>query len=262
MNFSWMLVLWLILMFLTGCQDRDLLPPSKPAADDSLVQPLLPGKESSEWRSRFQEPEQSLEQWQEGAHRSWGKEGTRLVVLLPHRNTSSSPDFAYSQALSEGMNRFLGRSVDLLSPSRHRSDSAWRPWRGEGRGQWEVPALFPLLQPLCPADSLTCLALVEEDLFTPGLTWILGMSPYQKGIGVLSLHRISPPGGAESVARRRILLLSLHETLHQLGITHCQTSSCIMNGMASVADCDRTPIHLCPVDAEKMRQALHPTQEK
>ena len=43
------------------------------------------------------------------------------------------------------------------------------------------------------------------------------------------------------------------ESGHVLGLKHCVFYMCVMNGVNSLAESDRTPLHLCPVCLGKLR---------
>lgn len=41
-----------------------------------------------------------------------------------------------------------------------------------------------------------------------------------------------------------------------LGLLHCIYFNCLMNGSNHLAESDRRPLHLCPVDLRKLQWAL------
>jgi len=41
-----------------------------------------------------------------------------------------------------------------------------------------------------------------------------------------------------------------------LGVKHCVFFNCLMNGSNSLAESDRRPLHLCPVDLRKLQWSI------
>ncbi|KAI9809563.1 MAG: hypothetical protein M1827_006798 [Pycnora praestabilis] len=74
-----------------------------------------------------------------------------------------------------------------------------------------------------------------------------------------SLDPLSPNDRAirlSSVWLARICRTASHELGHCFGIDHCVYYACVMQGSASLAEDDRQPPYLCPVDEAKLLRAL------
>ena len=56
---------------------------------------------------------------------------------------------------------------------------------------------------------------------------------------------------------RRCLHVVAHELGHLFGINHCVYYSCTMNGANSLAETDRQPLRLCPIDLKKLDAAVN-----
>jgi archaemetzincin len=53
--------------------------------------------------------------------------------------------------------------------------------------------------------------------------------------------------------RKRCCRVIAHEIGHMAGIGHCIYLRCLMNGSSSLAESDRRPLHLCPIDLRKLQ---------
>jgi archaemetzincin len=53
--------------------------------------------------------------------------------------------------------------------------------------------------------------------------------------------------------RKRCCRVIAHEIGHMAGIGHCIYFRCLMNGSSSLAESDRRPLHLCPIDLRKLQ---------
>jgi archaemetzincin len=78
-------------------------------------------------------------------------------------------------------------------------------------------------------------------------------------VGVVSVARYGPPfcedapGLHPGEMRKRCCRVIAHEIGHMAGIAHCIYFRCLMNGSSSLAESDRRPLHLCPIDLRKLQ---------
>ena len=101
-----------------------------------------------------------------------------------------------------------------------------------------------------PDDALAYLGLTYFDLW-PGRDWnfVFGQATLRDRVGVWSLNRFGDPYKSDvefNKVLKRALRTASHETGHILGIHHCTTYSCNMNGSNSLQEADRRPLYLCP----------------
>jgi archaemetzincin len=62
------------------------------------------------------------------------------------------------------------------------------------------------------------------------------------------------------VMLRRACRLFVHEALHLLQFKHCIYHPCCMNGSGHLAEDDRQPLTLCPVDTRKLCEVMRPVR--
>jgi hypothetical protein len=106
-----------------------------------------------------------------------------------------------------------------------------------------------------PEEALICLAVTAWDLCSddrPGGPWgsVFGKAIYGHA-GVWSLRYLGDPrDGDKAFGRclRRSCAVATHESLHVLGLDHCEGVPCNMRGSA----CLSGPLHLCPPCLRKL----------
>lgn len=94
-----------------------------------------------------------------------------------------------------------------------------------------IRILEKLLNSGISEDTLR-LGITTADLFLPVFTHVFGTAQLNGQAAVASLHRLRPEFIGEpanpTLLRRRILVESIHETGHLLGLVHCHVSWCAM----------------------------------
>jgi archaemetzincin len=124
--------------------------------------------------------------------------------------------------------------------------------------------LDQVLAPRLPQDALALLGVTMADLFPdPSWNYVFGQARFTERIGVYSLLRYTPefheqPDSPEAQALllRRSLKVVAHETGHMVSMAHCPFYECLMNGVNSLPELDRSPIWLCPVCLRKLQWNL------
>ncbi len=115
-----------------------------------------------------------------------------------------------------------------------------------------------------PADALCVMGVTLRDLYPHAVVnFAFGEASEQRRVGVFSMARFGPPYCDQSrqavreVLTRRCCRVVAHEICHIIGIQHCIYYRCLMNGSADMAESDRRPLHICPVDLRKLHWAIH-----
>lgn len=116
--------------------------------------------------------------------------------------------------------------------------------------------LNEVLLPSRPKDALAYICFTSSDLY-PDEKWnfVFGQASLRDRTGVWSIYRTGDPAESENSLRqclRRTLHTASHETGHILTIQHCTAFACNMNGVNSLPEADRRPLHLCPVCLRKV----------
>ena len=111
-----------------------------------------------------------------------------------------------------------------------------------------------------PADAFCVLGITAHDLFPhPIVSFAFGEASAACRVGVISVARYGPPfcenapGLHPGEMRKRCCRVIAHEIGHMAGISHCIYFRCLMNGSSSLAESDRRPLHLCPIDLRKLQ---------
>ena len=126
-----------------------------------------------------------------------------------------------------------------------------------GMEQIQTPyVLDEVLKPNRPKDALAYLCFTASDLY-PDDKWnfVFGQASLRDRTGVWSIHRKGDPAESPAAFRQclvRTLHTASHETGHILTIQHCTAFECNMNGVNSLDEADRRPLHLCPVCLRKV----------
>ncbi len=123
-----------------------------------------------------------------------------------------------------------------------------------------VRTIFAAMRPRVPKRAFAVLALTGSDLY-PGKDWnyVFGQATLRERIGVQSLSRYFPSfygasdEGSAKLIRRRAYKVLAHEIGHMFGLEHCTYFQCVMNGINSMEEADRSPLHLCPVCLRKLQ---------
>ncbi len=111
-----------------------------------------------------------------------------------------------------------------------------------------------------PSDAFCVLGITAHDLFPhPIVSFAFGEASAACRVGVVSVARYGPPfcedapGLHPGEMRKRCCRVIAHEIGHMAGIGHCIYLRCLMNGSSSLAESDRRPLHLCPIDLRKLQ---------
>ncbi len=95
------------------------------------------------------------------------------------------------------------------------------------------------------------LAIVDLDLFAPGLNFIFGQADSVEQIAVVSTHRLK---GERFIPRLRTEVI--HEIGHLLGLGHCFSTACVMFFSNTVYDTDHKGENFCFLCQRKLNGRL------
>jgi len=201
--------------------------------------PAKPG----DWRFRFQETPQDFDDYRRFLvnwkcdHRTTfyiqplGEAGTKYREMLERMRV-------YAEA-------FFGLPAKVLDPIPMFEDTL-----DHKRGQYDADMLIRRLAKRRPEDALVHIGISEKDLFVQGLNYVFGVGERRVRCGVYSLTRYET-GDLPLFTRRSVNLLA-HEAGHIVSINHCVVYACVMQGANSLEEHDSHPMHLCPIDLQKV----------
>jgi len=117
-----------------------------------------------------------------------------------------------------------------------------------------------------PPEAFSLLAITTFSI-TPSaeLKYAFGQSSLSNGCAVVSLSRLGEFSNRKPHFRfylLRSLKVASHEVGHSLGMTHCATFECNMNGVNHLRELDSKPPYLCPNCFSKLCWRLGISEEK
>jgi len=146
--------------------------------------------------------------------------------------------------LRDGLHQAFGCPVDI-APEIDYLNQAY----DADRRQYLAPELLSRLRQSTAAADEKVLAVVDVDLYAPGLNFIFGQASTQTGAAIISLHRLRqeyyglPPDRA--LFTGRAVKEAIHEMGHTFGLQHCPDSGCVMHFSNSLPDTDRKGVAFC-----------------
>lgn len=172
------------------------------------------------------------------------------------------PDTMPSLALvCEYVGAFFQRPVKRLKAQPISESIRRRTQAGDTHEQLHVEDIFRILRRRKPAGAIALVAITACDLY-PSDDWnyVFGKASLDGAYGVCSYSRFDPAFFDEPanprLLLRRALNVTVHETMHMLGVPHCVFYSCRMQGSNSLDESDRSPFDICPVCLRKLVHRL------
>ncbi len=199
--------------------------------------------EPGDWRDRFPEPGQTVEQYRAACANR--RSASRTTFYLQPLGDAAERHPALLSRMRDYAEAFFGVPARLL-PAIPLFEETWVP----ERSQHHSTRIIGRLAARRPADALVYAGFTTADLYSQGLNYVFGEGSLANRCGVYSWHRYGTPDPA--LFLRRVLKLMSHEAGHILSIDHCIFYKCVMQGSNSLQEFDRHPLHLCPVDLEKL----------
>jgi archaemetzincin len=185
----------------------------------------------------------------------------------PHIYVQPLGDFTRAQAalllqLRQFGGAFFMRDVRLLPPLTIADNGITeRHNRYTDITQLKTRDILPLLARRLPADACCVLGVTVLDLYPDdGWSFVFGEAILDERVGVFSIARYDPvfydkPADPALLLQRSCKVLA-HETCHMFGVRHCIFFNCLMNGSNHLAESDRRPLDVCPVDLRKLHWSL------
>ena len=210
--------------------------------DYAVLPPPAPG----DWLAGHEVNEQSLEDFQSSDH----------LVITSRRNVIrivplGDPPLSELTVLRRYVETYYpGSRVEVAPPQSLGDDIRVR------HGKLSSDDLLDYLDDE-PDNIFLNLGVTSEDIYeetVPCCHPLFGEAPYAERRALASVARLGTPGTEQF--RARLLKLGTHEINHAIGIRHCKTYRCIMNGSSHLAEADARPPYLCPEDLSKLEVSL------
>jgi len=208
--------------------------------DGERLGPPRPG----EWRFTFHEEPQSFDAYVAACANRRSPE--RSVLYLQPIGPAGERYRTTIDRLREYAEAFFGVPAKIR-PMLPMFENGWVPQRAQFNSTMGIGQLAERV----PADSLLYVGLTDRDLFAKGLNFVFGEGSLRNRCGLYSLTRLETDD--PTLFLRRALKLMSHEAGHILGIEHCTTHRCLMQGSNSLQESDRHPLEPCPRDLRKLQ---------
>ena len=224
---------------------------------DGFFDPV-PAPARLDWLSIARERGQSFERFRQTVSGRPGDDGRLYVQPVGEWTRDAAELLAQVQEFGAA---FFMRPVTVRPPLD--VDPAMRTRRNRFTGVLQLNSrdILARLADAVPADACGMLAVTAHDLY-PHDTWsfVFGEAIVDDRVGVFSVARYDPrfyDKPADPLLRlARVCKVFAHEACHMLGMRHCVFFNCLMNGSNHLAESDRRPLHLCPIDLRKLHWSL------
>jgi len=126
------------------------------------------------------------------------------------------------------------------------------------RKQMFIPTLITnLLRRWPSAGAGMSLAITDFDLYKTSQRFVFGDADEQRGIAIVSIHRLRNEfygeDADENALFQRTLKECVHEIGHAIGLRHCYNARCAMHYSHSIFDTDNKMPHFCEMCEKRSR---------
>lgn len=162
-------------------------------------------------------------------------------------------DHELIEAVSEIVKKRFGAAV-VVPTDRFEFNGGHDPIRNQVNSGWILEQLLSRYS----SNGSKMLALTDQDLFSPVLTYVFGEAALGGQAAVVSSHRFhSEYYGLEAnpvAVRARLLSEVVHELGHTFGLIHCRYQGCVMYPSSYVEDIDLKPNTFCDSCQKKLTE--------
>jgi archaemetzincin len=242
-------VRWCVVLLLCGCgaavETSDPLDEKEGALRSlhSAMPPVQPG----EWLEKHAEPGQTFAQYRE--EQTAVRPVNQRILYIQTIGGLSAEQERLIDDTAELLTAWYGREVVRLPAVALKEfpESVQRAPPISQYPQLQTGAVLEFLKLRRPEDAVAVLGLTPVDLWPgPGWNFVFGQASLTERVGVWSLARFGDPAQDYERCLLRTLKVATHETGHMLGLKHCTSFACGMNGSNSLIETDRAPLAFCP----------------
>jgi archaemetzincin len=227
---------------------------------NGIAEPL-PEPDRQDWLAIHDERGQTFQEFTRSISRPHA--GERTIYVQPVDTGDALSETCLS-TLAAFAAAFFQRPTRVLPPLALESSALTvRAAPDAGTPQVYAGDILTTLYAAKPADAFCVLGITARDLFPhPIVSFAFGEASATCRVGVVSVARYGPPfcqdapGRAPGEMRKRCCRVIAHEIGHMAGFAHCVYCRCLMNGSSSLAESEKRPLHLCPVDLLKLQWLL------
>lgn len=177
---------------------------------------------------------------------------TLKVSIIPIGDISKS----VFRTISEGIEEVYSPVVEEVKVGSkfELPSEAYNP----NRNQYRAEVILQRLSSEFTSKEGKILAITSEDLYSQGLNFIFGQAQKPGKFALISLHRLRPEFWGEKEDRRRFLIRSVKEAIHEVGHTfgldHCEDVNCVMTFSNRIDHTDRKERKFCEKCEEELER--------